>query len=78
MEGGVLREFTDSEGRRWEVDWASDEIRGLVTMRQIVFRPVDGSGLKNRYLSVHPRFLDRADEAMLRSALAQSLELDPP
>lgn len=71
-------EFTDSEGRRWTVEWASPEIKGLVTMRQIVFRPANGDRRKERYLSVHTRFLDRADEQFLRTALGQAQELDPP
>lgn len=74
----VVREFSDPDGRRWSVDWASPEIKGLVTMRQIVFRPVNGDGRRERYLSVHPRFLDRVDEEVLRSALDQAQELDPP
>lgn len=73
-----MKEFTDRDGRRWQVEWASPEIRGLVTMRQIVFRPLNRRGLKERYLSVHPRFLDGADDAMLQTALEQALELDPP
>jgi hypothetical protein len=71
-------EFTDSDGRRWTVEWASPEIKGLVTMRQIVFRPANGDRRKERYLSVHPRFLDRVDERVLRAALSQAQELDTP
>lgn len=73
-----MKEFVDPEGSRWQVDWASPEIKGLVTMRQIVFRPLGGDGRKSRYLSVHPRFLERADDEMLRTALGQAQELDPP
>lgn len=73
-----MPEFTDSDGRRWSVEWASPEIKGLVTMRQIVFRPVNGNHPKERYLSVHPRYLDRADEPVLRAALGQAQELDLP
>ncbi len=73
-----MKQFTDSEGGRWEVDWASDEIRGLVTMRQIVFRPADGRRVKERYLSVHPQFLDGADEQILQTAFTQAQELDTP
>jgi hypothetical protein len=73
-----VKEFTDADGRRWRVEWASPEIKGLVTMRQIVFRPIDVNGARDRYLSVHPRFLERADEALLRTALAQAQELEPP
>lgn len=73
-----MKEFADPDGRRWRVDWASPEIKGLVTMRQIVFRPIDLDGAKDRYLSVHPRFLERADESLLRIALAEAQELDPP
>lgn len=73
-----VQEFRDPEGRRWSVEWASPEIKGLVTMRQIVFRPLNGDGRRERYLSVHTRFLDRADEDALRSALGQAQELDAP
>lgn len=73
-----MKEFSDSEGRRWQVDWASPEIKGLVTMRQIVFHPVNGDRRKSRYLSVDPRFLDRASDEALRAALDQAQELDPP
>lgn len=73
-----MKEFSDPDGRPWQVDWASPEIKGLVTMRQIVFRPVNGERRKSRYLSVDPRFLDRANDEVLRTALGQAQELDPP
>ena len=73
-----MKTFTDARGRRWVVDWASPEIRGLVTMRQIVFRPANGNRARPRYLSVHPKFLERADDEILRAALEQAQELDPP
>lgn len=74
------REFTDGEGRRWHVSYGEGPgVRGLVTMRQIVFRALDGIRAgERRYLSVFPGFLERAGDHELEVALGQAQSVDPP
>lgn len=74
------KEFTDTRGRRWTVRYAEGgQVRGLVSMDQIVFRRAgDSARPEERYLTVHPGFLERAEDEQLRVALSQAQTVDPP
>ncbi len=73
------REFVDEAGGRWRASYTEAGIRGLVTMTQVVFRSLDGEGSgSQRYLTVHPGYLERADDQQLEVALSQAQAVDPP
>ncbi len=73
------RDFTDRSGRPWHVSYTEAGVSGLVTMRQIVFWPLNGrSSREERYLTVHPGYLERADEHELQVALSQAQPVEPP
>lgn len=75
----VEREFVDEAGGRWRASYTDAGIRGLVTMSQVVFRSLDGEGSgSERYLNVHPEYLERANEQQLKIALSQAQPVDPP
>lgn len=73
------KEFTDREGRRWRVEYTDAGVKGLVTMQQIVFQALD-SGLRGeeRYLTVHPGYLEAASDHELTVALSQAQTVSPP
>lgn len=73
------REFVDAEGHRWNASYTEGGGHGMLTMKQIVFKAMDGeiSG-EERFLTVHPGFLEGADEHKLEVALSQAQRLDPP
>lgn len=73
------RSFTDARGRRWRVAYTRAGVRGMLTMRQIVFWVVDGEGAgEERYLTVHPGFLESADDHGLEVALSQAQRVTAP
>lgn len=73
------REITDAEGHNWRVTYSEGGVRGMLTMRQIVFRALD-SELKGqeRYLTVHPGYLENVSDHQLEVALSQAQRVDPP
>ncbi len=75
----VKREITDGSGRRWRVSYTEAGVRGMITMKQIVFRALDGeiSG-EERFLTVHPGYLENVDDHQLEVALSQAQTVDPP
>lgn len=74
-----VREFEDAGGRCWRVSYTGAGIRGLVTMDQIVFKRIEtGKTGAELYLTVHPGYLERADEQQLQVALSQAQPVDPP
>lgn len=72
------REFTDTNGQRWSVSYTKPVVRGLISMDQIVFEPLDGAGGGLRYLAVHPGYLETVDDHQLEVALSQAQSVDPP
>ncbi|UCC72610.1 MAG: hypothetical protein JSV86_19980 [Gemmatimonadota bacterium] len=73
------RDFTDRTGRRWRVAYAEGGVRGMLTMNNIVFRALDGDQAgEERYLAVHPGYLESADDHKLEVALSQAQRVDPP
>lgn len=73
------REFVDRAGRRWTVKYTEGGVRGMITMHQIVFRAEDGEiAGEERYLIVHPGYLESADDHKLEVALSQAQRVDPP
>ncbi len=75
----VKREITDESGRRWRVSYTEAGVRGMITMQQIVFQALDGevSG-EERFLTVHPGYLETVDDHQLEVALSQAQTVDPP
>ena len=73
------REFTDASGRRWSVAIAEGGVRGMLTMDNIVFEALDGDiAGEQRYLTVHPGFLDSTDDHQLEVALSQAQTVSAP
>lgn len=73
------REFTDATGRRWRVAYTRGGVRGMITMKQIVFRALDGEMAgEERYLTVHPGFLEAVNEHQLEVALSQAQRVTAP
>ncbi len=73
------REFTDKKGRRWRVSYAEGGVRGMLTMHNIVFKALNGDeGREERYLAVHPGYLESVDDHQLEVALSQAQRVDPP
>lgn len=73
------REFTDAAGRRWRVAYAEGGVRGMLTMQQIVFQALDGEVTgQQRYLTVHPGYLEAVSDHQLEVALSQAQRVDPP
>ncbi|UCC84617.1 MAG: hypothetical protein JSW46_06755 [Gemmatimonadota bacterium] len=73
------REFTDTTGRRWRVSYAEGGVRGMLTMKNIVFEALNGDeGSEERYLTVHPGYLESVDDHQLEVALSQAQRVDPP
>ncbi len=80
-EGAVTeaREFADESGLRWRVAYTEAGVRGLITMKQIVFSALEGGTAgEERYLTVYPGYLERADDHQLTVALSQAQVVDPP
>ena len=75
----VERELTDGSGRRWRVVYLEGGVRGMLTMNQIKFTALDGeiSG-EERYLTVHPGYLENVDDHQLGVALSQAQTVNPP
>ncbi len=76
---GEGREFTDPKGDAWRVSYTKPVVRGLISMDQIVFEPLDSkaSGAA-RYLAVHLGYLESVDDRQLEVALSQAQSVDPP
>lgn len=73
------REFTDKTGRRWRVSYTEGGVRGMMTMNNIVFKALNGyEGSEERFLTVHPGYLESADDHQLEVALSQAQRVDPP
>lgn len=73
------KEFTDGSGRRWRVEYTEAGVRGLVTMQQVVFRGLDPDVAgEERYLTVHPGYLEAAGDHELAVALTQAQAVSPP
>ena len=73
------KEFIDGEGRRWRVEYTEAGVRGLVTMQQVVFRALDPQLRgEERYLTVHPGYLETAGDHELTVALSQAQTVSPP
>lgn len=73
------REFIDQTGRRWHVAYSEGGVRGMITMNQIVFKALDGEiAGEQRYLTVHPGYLESVDDHQLEVALSQAQRVDPP
>jgi hypothetical protein len=73
------REFTDKTGRRWRVSYAEGGARGMLTMRNIMFKPLNGDeGREELYLTVHQGYLESVDNHQLEVALSQAQRVDPP
>jgi hypothetical protein len=73
------REFLDGAGRRWQVSYSEGGVRGMITMNQIVFKALDGEVAgEERYLTVHPGYLEGADDHQLEVALSQAQTVNPP
>jgi hypothetical protein len=72
------REFIDQAGHRWSAEY-TENVRGMIAMSQIVFTAMDGEiAGEERYLAVHPGFLEGADDHKLEVALSQAQRVDPP
>ena len=72
------REFIDHAGHRWSVEYTQG-VRGMITMSQLLFTALEGEiAGEERYLAVHPGFLEGADEHKLEVALSQAQRVDPP
>ncbi len=78
LQVSVKREFTDKSGRAWRVSYTEAGVRGMITMKQIVFRALDESGGGERFLTVHPGYLETVDDHQLEVALSQAQRVDPP
>lgn len=74
----VKREFTDKSGRSWRVSYTEAGVRGMITMKQIVFSALDETGGEKRFLTVHPGYLESVDDHQLEVALSQAQRVDPP
>ncbi len=75
----VERELTDAGGRRWRVTYLEGGVRGMLTMNQIVFKALDGNiAGEERYLTVHPGYLESVDDHQLGIALSQAQTVNPP
>jgi hypothetical protein len=73
------REFTDKTGRRWRVSYTDGGARGMITMPNIVFKALDGDEAgEERFLTVHPGYLESIDDHRLEVALSQAQRVDPP
>ncbi|UCF18223.1 MAG: hypothetical protein JSU87_09675 [Gemmatimonadota bacterium] len=73
------REFTDTRGRRWQVSYAAGGVRGMITMSQLLFRALDGDIVgEERYLTVHPGYLESASDHQLEVALSQAQTVSTP
>ncbi len=73
------REFTDGQGRRWKVAYGEGGGSAMISMNQIVFRALDGEiAGEERYLTVHPGYLEAVDDHQLEVALSQAQRVDPP
>ena len=73
------REFTDAMGQRWRVSYTEAGVRGLVTMNQIVFEPLDAAAPGGeRYLTVYPGYVESVDDHQLEIALSQAQTVNPP
>lgn len=73
------REITDAAGHHWRVTYSEGGVRGMLTMRQIVFRALDGELRgQERYLTVHPGYLESVSDHQLEVALSQAQRVDPP
>ena len=73
------REFTDAAGRRWRVAYTKGGVKGMITMRQIVFRALDAEVAgEERFLTVHPGFLEAVNEHQLEVALSQAQRVTAP
>ncbi len=73
------REFTDQAGRRWSVDYTDGASTGMIQMDRLVFKALDGENAgEERFLTVHPGYLDSAGDHMLEVALSQAQTIDPP
>lgn len=75
----VERELIDGRGRRWRVVYLEGGVRGMLTMDQIVFKALDGEiAGEERYLTVHPGYLESVDDHQLVVALSQAQTVNPP
>ena len=73
------KEFTDAKGRRWRVAYTQAGVKGMIKMRQIVFEALEGEAAgEERYLTVHPGFLEHADDHQLEVALSQAQRVSAP
>lgn len=73
------REFTDKTGQRWYVAYAEGGARGMLTMRNIVFKALVGDERgEERYLTVHQGYLESVDDHQLEVAVSQAQRVDPP
>jgi hypothetical protein len=73
------REFKDAAGRRWRVSYTRGGVRGMITMNQIVFTALEGEiAGEERYLTVHPGYLEVVDDQQLEVALSQAQTVNPP
>lgn len=73
------RVFTDMTGRRWRVSYTEGGARGMLTMKNIVFEALNGDeDSEERYLTVHPGYLESVDDHQLEVALSQAQRVDPP
>ncbi len=75
---GTTREFIDKSGRSWQVSYTEAGVRGMITMKQIVFRSLDEGPAEERFLTVHPGYLESVDDHQLEVALSQAQRVDPP
>ncbi len=76
--GTTKREFTDKSGQSWRVSYTEAGVRGMIIMKQIVFRSLDEPSGAERFLTVHPGYLESADDHQLEVALSQAQRVDPP
>jgi len=73
------REFKDAASRRWRVSYSKGGVRGMITMHQIVFVALEGEVAgEERYLTVHPGYLEVVDDHQLEVALSQAQTVNPP
>lgn len=73
------REIVDAAGRRWSVSYTPGGVRGLISMNKVVFKALEGElAGEERYLTVHPGYLEGADNHKLEVALSQAQRVDPP
>lgn len=75
---GTKREFTDKAGQSWQVAYTEAGVRGMITMKQVVFKSLDRPRVEERFLTVHPGYLESADDHQLEVALSQAQRVDPP